>query len=100
MCYRLGSIETQEFSLIDEKNPRKGLEITYSGGQKCSSGMPRRITVHFLCASAYESGEPPSFAWESPTCVYHVVWPTAHACPATRWSIGDTFLSLLKFAFV
>ena len=79
-CWELGSLDTAQWDLLDEHDPRKGVEIMFTGGTACSSGMARMVHFHMLCAEGV-GDEGPSFAWEAPICSYHIVWPTIHACP-------------------
>ena len=100
-CWELGSLETIQWSLLDERLPRKGVELMFTGGTPCSVGA-RMVHFHMICAESVGS-EGPSFAWEAPTCSYHVVWPTVHACPRDAGSPWLTwiFISLACiFGFV
>jgi hypothetical protein len=78
-CWELGELGTEQFSYIDNASPEKGVEIMYSGGTPCSKGV-RMVHYHMICAGDEQTKKEPSFAWESPTCHYHVVWPTPLAC--------------------
>ena len=84
-CWELGSLETATWDLLDESDPQKGVDIMFTGGTPCATGA-RMVHFHMVCARNV-GDEGPSFAWEAPTCSYHVVWPTIHACPrASGWS--------------
>ena len=79
-CWELGELSTAKFSYLDEQAPGKGIDIMYAGGTPCSTGV-RMIHYHMICAGNDAAAQisAPSFAWESPTCHYHVVWPTVRA---------------------
>lgn len=49
-CWELGSLDTAQWDLLDEHDPRKGVEIMFTGGTACSSGMARMVHFHMLCA--------------------------------------------------
>jgi hypothetical protein len=103
-CWELGELSTGKFSYIDDASPEKGIDIMYSGGTPCSKGV-RMIHYHMMCAGADTVEQKPSFAWEAPTCHYHVVWPTPLACKGYRSFslvsfIEDWFLFLIFGAVV
>ena len=57
-CQVVGRHQMWAASLIDKRNPNKGIEISYSGGDRCSldqtafSGSPRSITFRLICSSS------------------------------------------------
>ena len=81
-CYYLGNLAKPNWYLIDKTKPEKGVVLSYSDGQQCGARGSRTVSLHMVCANNFESKEPPTFAYESPMCHYHVVWPTKHACPS------------------
>lgn len=90
-CWELGGLDTAQWDLLDENDPRKGVEVMFTGGTACGSGVARMVHFHMLCAESV-GDEGPSFAWEAPICSYHVVWPTIHACPRpNRWPWARSF---------
>jgi hypothetical protein len=102
-CWELGEVSTVQFSYTDESSPEKGVDIMYSGGTPCSKGV-RMVHSHMVCAGRGSRKSAPSFAWESPTCHYHIVWPTPLACPGVHSFsffafIEDSFLFIV-FAIV
>ena len=99
-CWELGELSTAQYSYIEDKAPEKGIDIMYSGGTPCSKGV-RMIHYHMMCAgddSATKSQ--PSFAWEAPTCHYHVVWPTTLACKGRRRSSSFSIISFFEDWFL
>ncbi len=92
-CYYLGDVKQPEWYVMDKTKPRKGVVLTYKNGQPCGGRGRRTVSYHMICANNFLSSEPPSFAYESPTCHYHVVWPSIHACP--RSATGPRFIHML-----
>ena len=97
-CWELGELSTAKFSYLDEQAPGKGIDIMYAGGTPCSTGV-RMIHYHMICAGNDAAAQisAPSFAWESPTCHYHVVWPTVLACSKRR---GFSFFAMIEEWFL
>ena len=102
-CWELGELSTAQWSYIDDKSPDKGVEIMYAGGTPCSKGV-RMLHYHMVCAGTKLGNDKPSFAWESPTCHYHVVWPTALACKGhhkfSMWTFVEDWFLFILFAAV
>ena len=84
---------TAYFGMHNFAKPQKGVVLTYNGGQPCGGRGQRSVSYHMVCANNFLSSEPPAFAYESPTCHYHVVWPTMHACP--RSTTGPRFMHII-----
>jgi len=66
------------FSLLDGRDPSKGVSMKYQFGHKCPSGKLRSATVNIKCAdvvSVVESAEEPS------KCDYHLVMQSQYGCP-------------------
>lgn len=60
-CEILGRVEQKQFALIDPANPSKGISVTYSGGDICSSPdnaaeyhKPRKSRFLLMCASSQD----------------------------------------------
>lgn len=60
-CEVLGRTEYKEFSLIDKTDPKKGIAVTYGGGDRCTNGdnpsengKPRRTRFLLVCGSSQE----------------------------------------------
>mmetsp|Transcript_7097 Transcript_7097/g.26109 ORF Transcript_7097/g.26109 Transcript_7097/m.26109 type:complete len:340 (+) Transcript_7097:57-1076(+) len=103
-CFALGNLGNVSFSLLNQYHPRRGIVITYEGGEPC---MTRKVTYD-------EDGEeskaewvsvPRKFSWSLPCdhsdkeveghiksalkviasevdmCEYNVRWPTRYGCP-------------------
>ena len=62
------------------------------------------VHYHMVCAGTNSGNDKPSFAWESPTCHYHVVWPTALACKGHHkfsiWTFVEDWFLFVLFAAV
>ena len=101
-CYYLGNLAKPSWYLIDKTKPTKGVVLTYTDGQKCGAYGSRQVSLHMICASNFVTEEAPSYAYESPTCHYHVIWPTLHACPMNPGaaSFGRALLSLVMMYFI
>ncbi len=57
-CEILGRTENPTFGLLEEKDPRKGFYVQYSGGDKCTNGdnpmlngKPRQSKFKIYCDS-------------------------------------------------
>ena len=82
-CYVIGRYDpTQDdllFKVYDDKDPSKGVSMTYPAGDKCASfGTQRQATIDILCADtpvAVISAEEPSL------CDYHLVMKSYYGCP-------------------
>ena len=101
MCWAVSSARrAPTWSLIDDARPTKGAVLRYTGGERCgdeATGRPRSLTLHMLCAANFEPQDAPAYAYESPRCSYHVVWPTLSACPAPPANMWQT-LAMLSLA--
>jgi hypothetical protein len=60
-CEVLGRTESPEYSLIDKNDPKKGIYLTYGGGDRCTNGdnpaengKPRKSRFKLVCASTQE----------------------------------------------
>lgn len=60
-CEILGKVENRQVALIDQSNPNKGIQITYSGGDRCTNGdnmlengKPRRSRFTITCGSSQD----------------------------------------------
>jgi len=104
-CFRLGTLAKSSWSLIDDDDPEKGVELTYGGGERCSGTRDREIRFHFICADGFPKDSPPMFAFETTEyCHYNVTWPTILACPtyhsAFAWSstiVKAIFVTLILY---
>lgn len=74
------------WSLIDSTNPAKGVKLAYSGGQACSNGDERALTVVFPCedeagtdVTGTSQGEVD--ALETGHCKYEVSLGSHYGCP-------------------
>lgn len=60
-CEVLGRTESPEYSLIDKNDAKKGIYLTYGGGDRCTNGdnpaengKPRKSRFKLICASTQE----------------------------------------------
>jgi len=104
-CFRLGTLSKASWSLIDDSDPEKGVELTYAGGERCSGTRDREIRFHFICADGYPKESGPMFAFETTEyCHYNVTWPTILACPVyhtafawTKFTFKAIFVALILY---
>ena len=84
-CKSLGSLDSVQWSLIDDNVPGKGIELTYGEGEACNHGPKRMVKYHFICAPGFDTLEPPLLVYEKPSdgCHYNVTWPSKYACPSS-----------------
>jgi hypothetical protein len=73
-CYWLGDVGHPEWALIDDENPRRGVQLTYSHGSPCGNAGGRKVAFHFLCASEFGGTSGPFEVTEFDTCSYAVIW--------------------------
>jgi hypothetical protein len=73
-----GSGEPQKWSLLDEKNPSKGVRMFYSNGDLCWMGMqqPRYTQFDFVCGTETRV----TTVIEAPTCTFTITMITPNAC--------------------
>ena len=57
-CYALGKLETQKWELLNKHEPRRGVSLTYTGGQRCGAKR-RKLTYHFICADEHHGLQGP-----------------------------------------
>jgi hypothetical protein len=83
-CYVIGHYDSTQhelkYSLLDIRNPAKGVSISYPAGEKCSSTnkKPRTATIDVECAnvrSAVASAQEPNL------CEYHLQMKSYYGCP-------------------
>lgn len=82
-CYVIGKYDPDnddlDYKLLDEKDPTKGVTLTYALGEKCTSNSKlRSATIDVQCAnveSVILSAQEPS------KCEYHMVMQSYHGCP-------------------
>ena len=60
-CEVLGRTESREVSLLDPQDPKKGISVTYGGGDRCTNGdnplengKPRRSRFQLVCSSSQD----------------------------------------------
>jgi hypothetical protein len=68
----------QKWSLLDEKNPGKGVRMSYSDGSPCWMGSPQPRYAHFdyICGAETRINT----VVEAPTCTFTVTMITPYAC--------------------
>ena len=89
-CHRLGvtlptptssSALSTSFLLLDNKNPSLGVGIKYSGGDSCSSGVGRSLTVWLQCEDDNTNKPDNEPVFETKTCAYEIYVKTLFGCP-------------------
>lgn len=106
MCKELASLGKRTWNLLDPKDPQKGVELTYGGGQKCGK-RPREIRYHFICAPHFDSGPLQVFETKE-SCHYNVTWASKYGCPVGKTWFGapgenpetSTFGSTMRLLFM
>jgi len=66
------------FSLLDEKDPSKGLSINYASGDKCPTGQLRSATIDITCDNVKKII---LSALEPTKCAYHMTMKSYYGCP-------------------
>lgn len=61
---------------------KESITLTYTGGDSCSTGPPRRTEVDFVCERSAGLGYPRTVS-EPHHCNYLFTWPTSLACLPT-----------------
>lgn len=82
VCRVVGDYTQSTFNiqLYDQEDPTKGVELSYTGGEKCSHGnMNRRFIINILCDSGLTAR--PSHIYELSHCDYTATIPSAFGCP-------------------
>mmetsp|Transcript_12579 Transcript_12579/g.12991 ORF Transcript_12579/g.12991 Transcript_12579/m.12991 type:complete len:303 (-) Transcript_12579:544-1452(-) len=82
-CYVIGKYDPTNddlsYTLLDEKDPTKGVSMKYALGEKCKSvDRLRSVSIDLLCADVpmkIISAQEPS------KCQYHMVVESYHGCP-------------------
>jgi len=87
VCYSMGDLSTGQWSLLNNKKPRQGLKLTYTGGSQCDGFTYRSVEYHFECDPTAGIGVPRAVFGD---CEFVVLWKTAHACasrPSMIWPV-------------
>jgi hypothetical protein len=66
------------FSLLDDKDPSKGISIKYASGDKCPSGELRSATIDVTCDNVNKII---LSALEPTKCEYHMTMKSYYGCP-------------------
>jgi hypothetical protein len=81
-CHVIGRYDKTKddlsYQLLDERNPTKGIAMTYPLGEECPGGTFRSATIDVLCDNVdfvIDSAQEPN------TCDYHMVMRSYHGCP-------------------
>ena len=95
-CHVIGRYDSTKDDLLykplDEKNPIKGISMTYPLGEECPNGKFRSATIDVICENVdyvIDSAQEPS------NCEYHLVMRSYHGCP----TVSRSFLFLLPSFF-
>lgn len=71
------------FSLLDPKDPSKGVSMKYMFGHKCPNGQLRSATIDVMCQN---TKEPIIDSATEPTeCGYHLIMRSMHGCPTVSF---------------
>jgi hypothetical protein len=66
------------YSLLDSRDPSRGVSILYPSGEKCSTGALRTTTLDVQCAN---TASRILSAQEPHECQYHFAMESYHGCP-------------------
>jgi len=87
-CMYLGNPEVApEWSLLSDKNPGMGVQITYTQGQHCTQKNPdgskkrRALNVRFVCSKHDIFKKDEQVIYESAHCEYDITIESSYACP-------------------
>jgi len=83
-----GRTESQKFKLISDKNPGKGIIVTYGEGDVCSAGDVRETDIYIYCDKKVSDPviKPVD---EEDHCSYVIKMESKYGCPAG--DAGETF---------
>ena len=88
------------YRLLDDRDPSKGVSMTYLYGDRCPSGSLRTTTIDVQCANVKYSVES---ALEPNSCEYHVVMKSMYGCPQVLYIyiplytyLSNTFVFLTR----
>lgn len=90
LCHYLGApTHTNHEWSIDERDPAKGVTLTYTGGQHCTrkdpatgQAMQRRFAINFQCAPKTPEKIEQLIIDESSHCEYDITIDSEYACPS------------------
>jgi len=82
-CKYLGAPDeaSRSWQVIDAEDPAKGVTLTYSDGQSCSSGLRRKFGINFKCAARTVEKIEEKVIDESAHCEYEINIDSEFACP-------------------
>ena len=104
-CEVLGRTEYKEFGLIDKNDPKKGITVTYGGGDRCTNGdnpaengKPRKSKFILVCAGTQDPNFKINFPGETQgttKCTLEFKINTPAGCPGG--GIGYKSSTILLF---
>mmetsp|Transcript_21421 Transcript_21421/g.31021 ORF Transcript_21421/g.31021 Transcript_21421/m.31021 type:complete len:303 (+) Transcript_21421:130-1038(+) len=81
-CHVIGRYDSSkddlDYNLLDERNPTKGVSMTYPLGEMCPNGAFRSATIDVVCDNVDSVIES---ALEPDVCNYHMVMRSYYGCP-------------------
>jgi hypothetical protein len=84
-CHVIGrydpKVDDLDYSLIDERDPTKGVIMTYPLGEKCPDGALRQASIEVRCSNVDSSIDS---AYEPAKCHYHMQMDSYYGCPTVR----------------
>lgn len=98
LCKPLGKLDQHSWHLLDQRHPRRGIVLTYKGGEPCPNGREREMTFDLICAPHFHHAGPLHVVETKERCHYNITWPTPYACP--RRTYFRVLLHLFKWALV
>jgi len=101
-CNNLGDMQTQEISLLDERDANKGLRLAYRDGDICKKQVSgqmeigsREVIYEIHCDRSADPGVLQKIV-ETSMCEYTIIFNSKHACP-TNGSAGGKGWSFIFF---
>merc|ERR1711988_86699 len=90
-CKYLGSPEAAQHTWTAMEDPSKGVQLTYTGGQHCTSqpNLQRKLAINFKCAARTVERVEALIIDESAHCEYEITVDSEYACP-TECGLSQT----------
>jgi hypothetical protein len=86
------------YSLLDEKDPSKGISMRYLYGDQCPGGKLRSATIDVMCENVKVEIDS---AIEPNLCEYHMQMKSYHGCPLVSYfTLSAYILFFNQFALI
>jgi len=81
LCHRIGSPEKDDHTWEHHDDPAHGITLKYTGGQRCTNGDERSLSLSFQCAASTPEKVEGHVLEEAGHCAYQIKIDTEYACP-------------------